>query len=224
MARETLGAFTPSQITRIEALLKWYEQTGRYVVSPPNRISERREPPPFFIGKANATISAGGNGKALVWSSTTLAGSNEASLGSSETVYSFGGHSAESGDELYIFRHWRSGQLYFLNTKALATIEEASTDYKIPIITSSSTGRYWADLIDGDDCWIGVGSTAPALNHLQPWTSTTIAACSVFHVTDFDNSGTNDLCYMKFDDAGHLIGYVNYTSTWQSPWGFTEPF
>ena len=110
---ETLGGLTPSQISRFNDLLGWYENTGRYLVPPPNRTTQRREPPPYFLAKANGTINTSTGGPAILWSSTTNSTSAEASLGTSETVYPWAGATAESGDEIHVWRHWRSGRLYF---------------------------------------------------------------------------------------------------------------
>lgn len=103
--------------------------------------------------------------------------------------------------------------------------------------TGTGTGTETCnDLIDPDDCWLGcrqvisgTGGGSPGIPgtifHKQPWEEILEADCVQVYAMNCDNEGTTDICYIKFDDGGHLIGVHLYNAGWASPWfGDEEPF
>lgn len=151
-------AFSEGAARRVVNATRQVERAGGVHVPVPTRTSYGNEYPiPTHIGKASGTIAAGGSGSATLWGTTSLAGSTvaETSIGSSVTVHSWSAAAADSGDELIIWRHVRSGRLYFLNmTRDLGSAITVSSDiagystaYSFPIITqTSSGGMTWIDL------------------------------------------------------------------------------
>lgn len=85
-------------------------------------------------------------------------------------------------------------------------------------------------LVDPDDCWIGVrtgtgsgqgtddADNPDTLFHKKPGTLLGEADCSFVHRID------GVFCYLKVDDAGHVLGGFSATlGSWQSPFFPVEP-
>lgn len=136
-----LGGLTPEQQIRLSDLLRWFETVGKHLRPVNQRPQERASPVPMFLGKATSTITSTG-GTAQFWSSTAASTVAETATGSSATVYSWLGQNIASGDEVLIFRHYRSGRLYSFNgapTLDLPGFTTPTTDANalIPVYTSA---------------------------------------------------------------------------------------
>jgi len=80
---------------------------------------------------------------------------------------------------------------------------------KFEVISIKSLG------VDGGNCWVGLNNDYELI-HLTPMSSSTPANCVTIHEVFSP-------CGLYFDDAGHLIGYLDYASNWVSPWGIVDP-
>ena len=149
MAQRFIGLDSDSA-KRLSAVVRGAERLGIHVPRPGRTDYRDDYPVPVHVGKAAATIAAGGSGDAVIWSSTFSSTAAETAIGSTETVHSWGNQTAESGDSIIIFRSFRNGRLYFVNTITVpvsSDISGYSTEYFFPIITqSSSGGMVWVDL------------------------------------------------------------------------------
>lgn len=102
----------------------------------------------------------------------------------------------------------------------IARLDEIDNVYRIVAMEDPVNGDGLGAA--GVDVWITYVKAGNKLVHNQPFTDTDQANPALTH----ENNGAvaSTLCGIQVDDAGHVMGWLDASAGWESPWGFGSPF